>query len=43
MNPGDAIGSNVFRSGGAEKSGSPSLVRPEKQIRVGRNRNQIAI
>jgi hypothetical protein len=43
MNPGDAIGSNVFRRVALKIRLAISLVRPEKQIRFGRNRNQIAI
>jgi hypothetical protein len=43
MNPRDAIGSNIFRRVTLKIGLAISLVRSDKQILFGRNRNQIAI
>jgi hypothetical protein len=43
MNPGDAIGSNVFRRVALKNQAGHLSGPAEKQIRFGRNRNQIAI
>ena len=43
MNPGDAIGSNVFRRVALKNQAGHLSGPAAKQIRFGRNRNQIAI